>query len=50
MDDTNDEQVENNDLLTSTDYRYQIVNSSLPRNGDYQIDNRMYYVFSFKYN
>jgi hypothetical protein len=41
-DEINDDQVENDKGLVIADYRYQIVNSCLPTNGNYQIENCMY--------
>jgi len=42
VDETNNEQIENDEVSIGEDDRYQIVNSFVPRNGDYQIDSRMY--------
>jgi len=42
FDDVNDESLEDEDESNDTDYRHQIVNSFLPSNGDYKIDNRTY--------
>jgi hypothetical protein len=37
-----DHEVKDDDGSINLDQRYQIVNSFLPSNGDYQIDNRKY--------
>jgi hypothetical protein len=42
----NDEQIETGDSPVILDERYQIINSFLPSNGNYQIENRMYEFLS----
>ncbi len=42
VDEINNDQIENDEVLVVADYKYQIVNSCLPRNGNYQIENCRY--------
>lgn len=41
----NNDWPENDEILNAGSDRYQIVNSCLPANGDYQISKRMYHTF-----
>lgn len=45
VDEVNSDWSENEEILNVGD-RYQIVNSCLPLNGDYQIDKRMYFCLN----
>ena len=42
INETDNESIVNNETLIIVEDRYQIINSCLPTNGDYQIENRMY--------
>ena len=42
-DEIDNDPADNEEVLVITDYKYQIVNSCLPRNGDYHIENCMLY-------
>jgi len=44
VDETNNDWLENDETLTAGGDRYQIVNSYLPVNGDYQIAKRIYFI------
>ena len=44
VDETNNDWSENDETLSVGGDRYQIVNSRLPVNGDYQIAKRMYFI------
>jgi hypothetical protein len=48
VDETNSDWSENDETLSVGGDRYQIVNSSLPINGDYQIAKRMCLIFFSK--
>lgn len=48
VDETNSDWSENDETLSVGGDRYQIVNSSLPINGDYQIAKRMCLIFFFE--
>ncbi len=48
-DEINDRQIESENIPEVVDDRYQIVDSFLPSNGKYQIENRMSKDFCFNY-